>query len=213
MQQLYIILYIPCFHLEQKQMKRVSGNLITNWTLSFHTFILLVIQKGILALFSQLYNNTPATRHINIWFVVAITSDRIWNKIFHLTRSKNVVFIFHHLHSIFIFRELRLLFRYNYSNVYSLDLAIRHSKRIFCLPGIQMQRNPPLSSMQVPSFWQGLDSHSLMFSSQRRPLNPVLQSHLQEPAVFTQTPSCSQGEPSKMIRFICKLFGLTTIYG
>ena len=50
-----------------------------------------------------------------------------------MTRSKNVVFIFHHLHSIFIFRELRLLFRYNYSNVYSLDLAISNLKRMLLL--------------------------------------------------------------------------------
>ena len=127
-----------------------------------------------------------------------------------MARSKNLVLILYRLHSIFIFRSYD--YRYNYRNVYCYNLQISNSKRIFCLPGIQMQRNPPLSSMQVPSFWQGLDSHSLIFSSQRRPLNPVLQSHLYDPAVFTQTPSCSQGEPSKIIRFICKLFGTITIY-
>ena len=60
-----------------------------------------------------------------------------------------------------------------------------------------MQRNPPRSSMHVPSFWHGFDSHSLIFTSHRRPLNPCLQSHLYDPAVLTQIPSCSHGEPSK----------------
>ena len=67
----------------------------------------------------------------------------------------------------------------------------------FNSPGMQMQRNPPRSSMHVPSFWQGFDSHSLMFISQRRPLNPGRQSHRYEPGMLTQVPPCSQGEPKR----------------
>ena len=69
----------------------------------------------------------------------------------------------------------------------------------FNSPGMQMQRNPPRSSMHVPSFWQGFDSHSLMFISQRRPLNPGKQSHRYEPGMLTQVPPCSQGEPVREI--------------
>ena len=61
---------------------------------------------------------------------------------------------------------------------------------------MQIQRKPPRSSIHVPSFWQGFDSHSFIFISHRRPLNPGLQSHLYEPAVLTQIPSCSHGEPT-----------------
>ena len=68
----------------------------------------------------------------------------------------------------------------------------------FCdSPGIQMHRNPPLSSIQVPWFWQGFVSHSLMLISHRRPLNPFGQSHRYDPGSLTQVPPCSQGDPNK----------------
>jgi hypothetical protein len=61
---------------------------------------------------------------------------------------------------------------------------------------MQMQRKPPRSSMHVPSFWHGFDSHSLMLISQRGPPKPLGQSQWKDPGVFTHTPSCSHGDPA-----------------
>lgn len=74
-------------------------------------------------------------------------------------------------------------------------LRVQGGQRECHLPGIQTQRYDPRSSRQVPSFWQGFESHSLMFTSQRAPVKPTAQSHRNEPGVFTQVPPCSQGEP------------------
>lgn len=63
------------------------------------------------------------------------------------------------------------------------------------LPGMHTQRNPPLSSRQVPSFLQGFESHSLILISHRGPVNPLVQLQWNDPGVFTQVPSCSQGDP------------------
>ena len=79
--------------------------------------------------------------------------------------------------------------------------GLAHLKKIL-LPGMHMHRYPPLSSMQVPSFWQGFDWHSLMLISQRRPLNPAGQSQRYDPSVLTQTPPCSHGDPVKNLVII-----------
>lgn len=63
------------------------------------------------------------------------------------------------------------------------------------LPGMQTQRKVPGSSRQEPSFWQGWDSHSFTFVSHLGPVNPCVQLQANEPGVFTQIPSCSQGDP------------------
>lgn len=60
---------------------------------------------------------------------------------------------------------------------------------------MQTQRNPPLSSRHVPSFLQGFESHSLILISHRGPVNPLVQLQWNDPGVFTQVPSCSQGDP------------------
>jgi hypothetical protein len=57
------------------------------------------------------------------------------------------------------------------------------------------QRNVPGSSKQLPSFWHGCDSHSLMFVSHLGPVKPWLQLQAKEPGIFTQMPLCSQGDP------------------
>lgn len=62
---------------------------------------------------------------------------------------------------------------------------------------MQTQRNPPLSSKQVPSFWHGLESHSLMLISHLGPVNPFVQLQLNDPGMLTHFPPCSQGYPVK----------------
>lgn len=69
---------------------------------------------------------------------------------------------------------------------------------------MQTHRNVPGSSRQDPSFWQGCDSHSLTFVSQRGPVNPWVQLQAKLPGVLTQMPSCSHGDPAKIRK--CKYF-------
>lgn len=61
------------------------------------------------------------------------------------------------------------------------------------LPGMHIHLYSPFISRQVPSFWQGLEAHSLMFTSQYWPENPVWQIHLKLPGVFSQVLPCSHG--------------------
>lgn len=64
-------------------------------------------------------------------------------------------------------------------------------------PGMQTHRNVPGSSRQLPSFWQGWDSHSFMLVSHRGPVNPWLQLQANEPGMLTQIPLCSHGDPAR----------------
>lgn len=71
---------------------------------------------------------------------------------------------------------------------------------------MQTQRNPPLSSRHVPSFLQGLESHSLMLISHRGPVKPFVQLQWNDPGVLTHVPSCSHGDPKEAIndyQFVC----------
>lgn len=50
-----------------------------------------------------------------------------------------------------------------------------------------------MRSRHVPSFWHGLEAHSLTSCSQRGPAYPRTQLQVKEPSVFTHWPPCSQG--------------------
>lgn len=79
-----------------------------------------------------------------------------------------------------------LIFAQVYSNLFEVFLH---------LPGMHTHRKVPGSSRQLPSFWHGWLSHSLIFVSHRGPVNPCEQLQANEPGVFTQIPLCSQGDP------------------
>lgn len=66
---------------------------------------------------------------------------------------------------------------------------------------MQTHLKVPGSSKQEPSFWHGWDSHSLTLVSHLGPVKPCVQLHAKLPGVFTHMPSCSHGEPIKIIKY------------